>query len=59
MIKPANTHPLNISDTLIYKCASCNDEGGISCDPPIDIDNKGNPLYPLGDINCPKCGGQL
>ena len=60
MIKPINITPLNTTSTLQYKCEKCGDYGTIKLENSIiNTDNTGNPIEPLDDYKCKKCGEKL
>lgn len=57
MIKVINITPLNTSNTLEYICENkeCNNKGTVYCST-INVDNKGNPIESLNDLECQRCG---
>lgn len=60
MIKPINVTPLNTTNKLEYKCEKCGDFGIITLENSnINTDNDENPVEPLDDYKCPKCGRTL
>lgn len=60
MIKPINITPLKTTNTLQYKCEKCGDYGTIKLENSIiNTDNAGNPIDPLDDYECQKCGKKL
>lgn len=60
MIKPINITQLNTTKTLQYKCEKCCDCGTIILENSIiNTDNTGNPVDPIDDYECQKCGEKL
>lgn len=60
MLKPINISPLNTTKTLEYKCEKCGAHGTITLQNSIvNTDNDGNPVEPLPDYDCQKCGEKL
>ncbi|NQU99802.1 MAG: hypothetical protein HQ538_03620 [Parcubacteria group bacterium] len=60
MIKPINITPLNTTNILEYKCEKCGDYGTIKLENSIiNTDDAGNPVVPLDNYECQKCGEKL
>jgi hypothetical protein len=60
MIKPINISSLNTTNQLEYRCEKCGDFGTINLVGSIvNIGDDGNPIEPLDDYDCQKCGEKL
>ncbi|MFZ3012033.1 MAG: hypothetical protein WA060_03520 [Minisyncoccia bacterium] len=60
MIKPIEITPLNTSRKLYFKCDKCGEFGTIFLENIIiNVDDNNNPLEPLEDYFCQKCGANL